>query len=1113
MSSAMPPDHAAREQAADPSHSVLLTAPAGSGKTGVLLLRYLRCLLCVESPEQVVAITYTKKAAAEIRERIMNALAAAQQPLADDSNAFEQAMHEYAAQVVARDAALGWNLLQDSARLRVSTIDSFTASIVRRLPLLSGMGSARTGDDQPLLYREAALSLLREWQKGGGGEALQSAISNVLAYTDNQYERLLPQLEYLIGRRDQWLFDLFSQSDEMRGRALAEHLQDIFAALLARLHKLGFAAVYAALQTIDSADEHWGFCAAMPDFSQLSPDDIPLLRRIARGLAKGSNLDELYQRRSLKQYAKLPPDSTAIAAVGDWVEAMEAQGDAGACFAALAKLPATTLSDTTAGLNADLSIVLLHLLTHLQLQFDQLGEADYCEIALRAIQALSGEGADVDVDALLREQRIEHLLVDEMQDTSANQFRLLESLCANWLPDDGRSIFLCGDLMQSIYGFRGAVPRLFSALASRSEFANRPLRSLQLTANFRSVAAVVEWCNRSFEVLTRDAGGRQPFVAADAQLSGDGAVIVKGFVTASVPETIAVETKATLEIIEERLSSDAEKPSIAVLVRSRGHLAALTDALDSKGIAYSAQKTVSLQQTAPIRGLLHLLWALWHGADDVAWVGVVREPWVGLGWEDIRRLRSGGGDLRSALADAGLLQSLSAEGQQRCARLNTALAAAESRAFAANLSLLVNAVWHGLGGPAQLSDSQRIDVERFFTLLDRHVAGGILQSRPAFERQLAELYAAPAAGEVQLLTMHGAKGLEYDVVIMPQLGRSPPPGKLPLFLTRELGSDAAMVVVTKSQQPDEEQELLYGYFSALAKDDARDDTLRLLYVACTRARRQLYLLGSVKETKAGIKPASGSLLAAMWPALEADFADPEVQLAADNDAPEEDILYPVIAPRIGLDARVSLCEPVLPPQQASSALERQALAFDLIGLEDNIESRATGLVYHEMADRISRLAAQSGLDDVAPALPLWQDAILARLRHHCHPRATLGQSAARVTALLDNTLNCEHGRWILTQPGPAWNEQPLLRRHGQLWRRLVIDRLFIEDGCCWIIDYKTSGSDGDGTGFITAEAARYAAKMHSYREAVIAAGVAPEVRIALYFPALQILHRYPDSPV
>ena len=133
-------DAAARRRALDPEISCIVRAPAGSGKTELLIQRYLLMLARVENPAAVLAITFTRKAAAEMRERIVAALRNAQTPPEPDESEHQRTTRTLAQAVLKRDQLQGWNLPYAPAQLRIQTIDSFNAQLVRRMPWLSRMG-------------------------------------------------------------------------------------------------------------------------------------------------------------------------------------------------------------------------------------------------------------------------------------------------------------------------------------------------------------------------------------------------------------------------------------------------------------------------------------------------------------------------------------------------------------------------------------------------------------------------------------------------------------------------------------------------------------------------------------------------------------------------------------------------------------------------------------------------------------------------------------------------------------------------------------------------------------------------------------------------------------
>ena len=151
-------DDAARSAALDVSRSFIVQAPAGSGKTELLIQRYLALLARVERPEAIVAMTFTRKAAGEIRERVVAALRDAASEAAP-AEAHAAMTWRLARGVLQRDAALEWNLIAHPARLQVLTIDALCASLMRRAPLASKVGMLPRFVDraQPALCRGGAL--------------------------------------------------------------------------------------------------------------------------------------------------------------------------------------------------------------------------------------------------------------------------------------------------------------------------------------------------------------------------------------------------------------------------------------------------------------------------------------------------------------------------------------------------------------------------------------------------------------------------------------------------------------------------------------------------------------------------------------------------------------------------------------------------------------------------------------------------------------------------------------------------------------------------------------------------------------------------------------------
>lgn len=194
-----PPDQAERNRALDCSRSVLVRAPAGSGKTTLLAERYLKLLAQVDEPGQVLAITFTEAAAAEMRNRVL-----------DELRKVEPS--EIAQRVLAHSKRLGWKLLELPAQLRISTIDAFCRVLALQQPLVSGLGGGLDIAEHPSdLYRRAARRALEQISKQDA--ALTLAIERLLLWRDNSWKEIEDLLVSMLECRDRWMHEFVLDRD------------------------------------------------------------------------------------------------------------------------------------------------------------------------------------------------------------------------------------------------------------------------------------------------------------------------------------------------------------------------------------------------------------------------------------------------------------------------------------------------------------------------------------------------------------------------------------------------------------------------------------------------------------------------------------------------------------------------------------------------------------------------------------------------------------------------------------------------------------------------------------------------------------------------------------
>ena len=570
--SAIDADASARKRALEPDRSFIVQAPAGSGKTELLTQRYLRLLATVEHPEQVLAITFTRKAAAEMRQRILKALQSADEPQPVEAHKRQTWDLARAARDV--DSKYGWHLLQHASRLRIQTIDALNSMLARRLPILAGTGSALepTNDPQPL-YEQACERLL---DRIGETSAESAGLEQLIIHLGHRVDRFVALMTDLLKKRDQWLHPIVRarSSTDLRGslesalrRVVERHLRELCAMTTAEQRaELQSLAAHAATQLLDDpkvADARKQFLRFCISESEpgIDADDLTHWQSIAGAFFKATG--DLYQK-----VTKTQGFPTTHAAEKTRMEQMLASlaldGPLTDKLVTLRHLPPPAYSDAQWQILEALLLVLPTAVAELQLVFQMSGEADYVEGALRALQALGTAEEPTDL-ALAFDYRLRHILVDEFQDTSFGQLDLLERLTAGWVPGDGRTLFCVGDPMQSIYRFRQAEVGLFIELQRRG-LRTVPLEPLALRANFRSVSPVVDWLNRVFpRVLAShddpEAGAVRYSASASSKADAEGGVHIH----ATVEGDAASEARQATQIVKARSKQTSRRRSLSWL--------------------------------------------------------------------------------------------------------------------------------------------------------------------------------------------------------------------------------------------------------------------------------------------------------------------------------------------------------------------------------------------------------------------------------------------------------------------------------------------------------------------------------------------------------------------
>jgi ATP-dependent exoDNAse (exonuclease V) beta subunit len=1115
----LPPDAAAREAALDPTRSFIVQAPAGSGKTTLLTQRYLALLARAERPEEVLAITFTRKAAAEMRQRILDALlrAARDEPV---RGASEERARVLAQAVLARSEASGWSLLDHPSRLKIQTIDALNQWLAQRLPLLSRAGSAPAVHERPReLYDEAAARVLAALEEGG---ALAERLAAVLVHLDNDLAYLQRLLAEMLGKRDHWL-RLVAPGAGARGpevrAALEASLGACVADALARVRGR-FPRAYQdelvhlcrdAGRRLASGDggAAWECLGALRALPPAEPGALAAWQRIAELLltADGTWRRQVNKNQGFPAHEKQAKQSmmALLAALGEVAGLADA-------LDRTRRLPPPAYDDEQWEVLDALIDVLVAAAAELELVFARHGRVDFVAVAGAARQALGDDDEPTEL-ALVLDYRIRHLLVDEFQDTSVGQVELLRRLTAGWQPGDGRTLFCVGDPMQSIYRFREADVALFLKIRDEGLGELRP-ESLVLEANFRSCPGIVRWVNEAFERvlpaaddLERGAVRYSSSFAMRPEEPGP-ALVVHGLPRAAP----ALEAARIADLVSAERARDPQA-SIVVLGRARTHLVGCAQALARAGLRYQGIDLVPLADRLAVRDLVSLARALSHPADRAAWLACLRAPWCGL---DLPALHALFGDeprgiVLDAVRDPGRRARLAGGDRARLERTLGVLEAALAERGRRSLAGVVEAAWLELGGPATLADDADLDnVRAFLERLDRAERAGDLDDPAALEDLIADLFAAPDAAadeRLQVMTVHRAKGLEWDVVIVAGLGRATTgeQSQLLRWLELERAGSAPGLVLAPLKARSVRADPLETWLKRLDGERADHELGRLLYVATTRARRRLHLVAHVEPVDADAaapefrRPRRRTALATLWPTL-----GPDVLASAQEAAGAGQGLGTPAAPagspallRLADDWQAPPAAPRLPSGGTGGAGALPEVEFEWV----TAAGRHAGTVVHEELERLATLAPGQPPEEIASRAPAWR----RRLRELGLPPDQVEGVVGRIGRALATTLADARGRWLFDPAhGDARSEYALTAVLDGEVVAAVIDRTFVDaDGVRWIVDFKTAAHEGgDREAFLDREKLRHAPQLERYARIFSLVEPGRAVRLGLYFPLL-----------
>ena len=890
-------DRAGRERAVDPRFNVALEASAGTGKTRILVQRYVNLLKAGVDPGEILALTFTRKAAAEMRERIVATL---------------------------RDAAARgefprerWRQLRDrTADVTISTIDAFCLSLLREFPLEAGLDPGFSMADETEVPRLISESLDR---------ALR--ICRTLATEDEHVALVFAQLGDRRARAGlAALLDRRITAPAVLSRFLSAGPRDLTLTTAARRGAVALMDVFAGMR------------GGLDRFLETGPLEPPflILRRQLRALDTRLQGDETLDpaevhaafsraREHFLTQDGEPRTSRLLYSRTDFASATDWQVHRDLVF-----MHAAGIVDAYAAYRRDLNVLVSRGVWRMfkvaeaeyRRTLDAHAVLDFPDLLLHARQLL-GQMEEFAQSRYRLESRYHHVLVDEFQDTSRAQWDLVALLTQSWgegagLADSGPlhpTVFIVGDRKQSIYAFRDADVSMLREAARHLE-GLRPDHDVKrsISRSYRSVPQLLAFVNDLCQDIDKAVGRTdafhyeeedrfpieeevplEPDTTPDTRVDGDPPLAI---LTGDAPEACAETTAAEIArlvsegaLVRDR-TTGVRRPirpgDIAILFRTRESHREFEEALERYGLPSYVYKGLGFFDADEIKDVLALLWYLADPLSNLRAAAWLRSRFVGISDEGLRRMASlappaAAGHAEAerrrapALADALSSQESPAVLTQLDADDADALTAARasSRRWRALVDrmppaelldcvLEESAYLVEIRGPRFLQARENLKKiraiirriqNRGYTTLDR-IASHLDRLAVGDDANAA----IDASDAVSLMTVHAAKGLEFPVVFVVNLARGTANRRAPIRIATTGDADGSVAVGDFQSSGDEDQ-----------ADKEREETKRLLYVAVTRARDRLYLGTVLKDGV--VQPGRGSLAEVLPASLIAHFAE------------------------------------------------------------------------------------------------------------------------------------------------------------------------------------------------------------------------------------------------
>ena len=856
-----------QQRAADPKNSVWVSANAGTGKTRVLTMRILRILLDGARVSEIMGVTYTRAAAAEMRNRIFDTLS--RWTVIDETDLREEiialGIDRPSQKQISTARSLFARLLDAPMAIRIETVHAFCQSVLRRFPF--------EAEIQP--YFELATDLQAKTLN-------DEAIQDVLRSEE-------PDIRAALAR----IAESIAENNLMKPVVELSKYENVIAGILQNPAAMK-RDVFDALGCVDAADDPEAALEALQDAIITIPDEAAIWRfaekwqegtateqKNGKALQAWLEGDISKRRRRTQDYINTFLNQDMNVRVKIPTKALKEQyPDLEDIFAKegarLKEIKAAIRAIETASLTSALYLIAGRIHTGYQKRKVIAGLMDYNDLINEAAALLNQDGGASWVRYKL-DEGITHLLVDEAQDTSPRQWQILASLAREFFTGDetdekDRSIFSVGDFKQSIYSFQGARPELFSAQRDRfkemAHQANKPFDQVDLDTSFRTTKPIL---NIVDDVIKPDGvpmPGIGDSVAHAVSRIGDA-----GFVEVldAEPFIIKAESEQTAfipfeggdavsaeELMAKRITTMLknwigvkEIPSkgramqagdVMILVRNRkGFAKRLDRELRRAGLPVAGADRVMLTADIAVMDLLALGEVVLLPEDDLTLAAVLKSPLFGLDEDAIYTLAHGRGEetIQKRLATFAATDSRFTEAHRRLTEwLGLSEITTPSQFYRAVLTAdMMQAFVSRLGTPVLDVLAEFLAIARDFEEVNPASLQRFIASVRISEMEIKREAALTEADEIRIMTMHGAKGLEAPIVILPHMMKQR--SKSPILVDVPVADRSLPIVPPSGKfQVTAVIEAIDGY-----KRAEQNEENRLLYVGMTRAEDGLVIAG------------------------------------------------------------------------------------------------------------------------------------------------------------------------------------------------------------------------------------------------------------------------------